>query len=64
MEKVGSIVARHIARYNVDVIYLVGGSSMFPGMGEVIEQVTGVHTIVPPLPIYITPLGIAMSDKA
>lgn len=63
MEKVGSIVAKHIARYNVDVIYLVGGTSMFPGMGQVIERVTGVRTIVPPRPIFITPLGIAMNDK-
>jgi ethanolamine utilization protein EutJ len=63
MEKVGSIVARHIARYDVKVIYLVGGTSMFPNMGEVIERVTGIKTIVPPRPIFITPLGIAMNDK-
>lgn len=62
MEKVGSIVARHIRGFNVDEIYLVGGTSMFPGMGEVIERMTGVKTIVPPRPIFITPLGIAMSD--
>lgn len=62
MEKVGSIVARHIRGQNVNEIFLVGGTSMFPGMGEVIERVTGVKTIVPPRPIYITPLGIAMSD--
>lgn len=68
MEKVGSIVSRHIARAanggnNVDVIYLVGGTSMFPNMGQVIERVTGIKTIVPPRPIFITPLGIAMNDK-
>lgn len=68
MEKVGSIVSRHIARAanggnNVDVIYLVGGTGMFPHMGEVIERVTGIKTIVPPRPIFITPLGIAMNDK-
>lgn len=64
MQKVGSIVSRHIARHNVNVIYLVGGTSMFPGMGQVIERVTGVKTIVPPRPIFITPLGIAMNDRA
>jgi ethanolamine utilization protein EutJ len=62
MEKVGTIVARHIAGYNVEVLYLVGGASMFTGMGGVVERVTGVRTVVPPMPIYITPLGIAMSD--
>lgn len=63
MEKVGSIISRHIGRFDVNEIYLVGGTSMFPNMGEVIERVTGVKTIVPPRPIFITPLGIAMSDK-
>jgi ethanolamine utilization protein EutJ len=62
MEKVGSIISRHIARYDVNVIYLVGGTSMYPDMGQVIERVTGIKTIVPPHPILITPLGIAMND--
>lgn len=62
MEKVGTIVARHIARYDVNEIYMVGGTSMFPGMGGVIERVTGIKTIVPPRPLFITPLGIAMND--
>lgn len=62
MEKVGTIVARHIARHDVDEIYMVGGTSMFPGMGRVIERMTGVKTIVPPKPLFITPLGIAMND--
>jgi ethanolamine utilization protein EutJ len=64
MEKVGSIVAKHIAGYNVREIYLVGGTSMFPGMGEVIARVTGIQTIVPPRPLFVTPLGIAMNDWA
>jgi ethanolamine utilization protein EutJ len=63
MEKVGTIVARHIARYDVKEIYMVGGTSMFPGMGGVVERVTGIKTIVPPRPLFITPLGIAMHDK-
>ncbi|MDL1899131.1 ethanolamine utilization protein EutJ, partial [Anaerolineae bacterium CFX7] len=63
MEKVGTIVARHIARHAVHEIYLVGGTSMFPGLGQVVERVTGVKTIVPPKPLFITPLGIAMNDK-
>lgn len=62
MEKVGTIVARHVAGYHVKEIYLVGGTSMFPGMGTVIERVTGIKTIVPPRPLFVTPLGIAMND--
>ncbi len=63
MEKVGTIIARHIAREQVNEIYLVGGTSMFPGIGGVVERVTGVKTIVPPRPLFITPLGIALNDK-
>ncbi|MBI4675125.1 MAG: ethanolamine utilization protein EutJ [Chloroflexi bacterium] len=63
MEKVGTIVARHIARYPVNEIYMVGGASMYPGMGQVVERITGIKTIVPPRPLFITPLGIAMNDK-
>lgn len=62
MEKVGAIVSKHIARYDVGEIYLVGGTTMFPGMGHVVERVTGIKTIVPPKPLFITPLGIAMND--
>ncbi|MGB8648430.1 MAG: ethanolamine utilization protein EutJ [Anaerolineae bacterium] len=63
MEKVATIVKRQIAGYNVDVIYMVGGTSMFQGIGPVVERVTGIRTIVPPKPLFITPLGIAMNDK-
>lgn len=64
MEKVATIVTRHIRKYDVGVVYMVGGTSMFGGIGGVIERVTGVKTIVPPKPLFITPLGIAMNDTA
>ena len=32
MQKVGSIVARHIRAYSVETIYLVGGTSGMAGM--------------------------------
>jgi ethanolamine utilization protein EutJ len=63
MEKVATIVARRIAGYEVKVIYLVGGTSMFTGIDRVVERVTGIKTVVPPKPLFITPLGIAMNDK-
>jgi len=62
MEKVGTIVARHIAAHNVDTIYMVGGTSNFKGIAQVVEQVTGVKTMVPVQPLFVTPLGIAMQD--
>jgi ethanolamine utilization protein EutJ len=62
MEKVATIVRRHIARYPVDTIYLVGGTVAFPGMAGVVEEITGVRTLVPGEPLFVTPLGIAMHN--
>jgi ethanolamine utilization protein EutJ len=64
MEKVGSIVARHVARSGVKVEQLtfVGGTSAFPGMAEVIEGYTGLPVFIPERPVFVTPLGIAMND--
>jgi ethanolamine utilization protein EutJ len=64
MEKVGTIVARHIRPHNVETIYMVGGTSNFKGIASVIEEVAGVKTLVPTQPLFVTPLGIAMNDRA
>jgi ethanolamine utilization protein EutJ len=62
MEKVGTIIARHIAPYPVEIIYLVGGAACFTGMDQVIQEVTGIRTLIPGHPLFITPLGVAMYD--
>lgn len=62
MEKVGAIVNRHIQGYGVDTIYLVGGTANFPRMDEVIQDYTGIRTLIPASPLFITPLGIAMHN--
>ena len=62
MEKVGTIIRRHIAGHKVDKIYLVGGTCAYPGMSQVIQEVTGIETILPGNPLFITPLGIAMNN--
>lgn len=62
MEKVGTIVRRHIAGHKVDKIYLVGGTCAYPGMDQVIREVTGIETVLPGNPLFITPLGIAMNN--
>ena len=62
MEKVGSIVARHVLEHNVETIYMVGGTSNFKGIASVVQEMTGVTTIVPCQPLFVTPLGIAMKD--
>ena len=62
MEKVGTIVRRHVAGHKVDKIYLVGGTCAYPGMSQVIEEVTGIETVLPGNPLFVTPLGIAMNN--
>jgi len=62
MEKVGSIINRHVEGHHVDRLYLVGGTCAYPGMDKVIEEVTGVETMLPGNPLFVTPLGIAMNN--
>lgn len=63
MEKVGTIISRHLQDHPVEIIYLIGGTSAFKGIDGVIESVTGIKTVVPANPLFITPLGIAMNDQ-
>jgi len=63
MEKVGSIINRHIEGHRVEKLYLVGGTCAYPGMDKVIEEVTGVETMLPGNPLFVTPLGIAMHNN-
>ncbi len=62
MEKVGTIVARHVAAHPVDTLYLVGGTACFPGIDRVVEKVTGIRTVIPGYPLFVTPLGTAMHN--
>ena len=62
MEKVGTIVRRHVTGHKVDRIYLVGGTCAYPGIDRVIQEVTGIETLLPGNPLFITPLGIAMNN--
>ncbi len=62
MQKVGSIIRRHVAGHPVETIYLVGGTCAFPGMDRVIEEYTGIRTVLPGNPLFVTPLGIAMHN--
>ena len=62
MEKVGTIIEHHLQGSKPQTITLVGGTALFPGMADVIAEVTGIHTFVPARPLFITPLGIALAD--
>jgi ethanolamine utilization protein EutJ len=62
MEKVASITARHIRGREVALITMVGGSSAFLGMAEVVQDYIGVPTQVVSHPLFVTPLGLALHD--
>jgi ethanolamine utilization protein EutJ len=62
MEKVSTIVKKHVADFKPRRIYLCGGSARFPGMDRVMSDVTGIPTIIPGEPLFVTPIGIAMHN--
>src|SRR5512142_2490739 len=45
MEKVAAIVSQHIRGFDVDTIYLVGGTANFPRIEEVIQEYTSIKTL-------------------
>lgn len=63
MEKMGTIVAKHIRGFNLSSVVLAGGTPLFPGIAPIIEGITGVPTLIAPHPLFVTPVGIALADK-
>lgn len=61
IEKVGSIINNHIKNFDVQEISLVGGTSCLTGIEEIIEKQVKVYTHKPKNPMFVTPLGIALS---
>jgi len=62
LEKVATIVGRAVAGHPVDELHLVGGTSAFGGIAEVVTAVTGIRAVVPGNPLFVTPLGVAYHD--
>jgi ethanolamine utilization protein EutJ len=60
-QKMASIVNHHLKGFSVDTLYLVGGTSCFPGIETVMEAETGLAVARPGNPLLVTPLGIALS---
>ncbi len=61
MEKVASIVVRSSQGWPVPLVCLVGGTVAFPGFADVVAEHSGFDTVVPVSPLFVTPLGIALS---
>ena len=63
VEKVAAIISQHIKGYDVNEISLVGGTCCLTGIEEIIQKKTGIYTHKPFNPMFVTPLGIALSCK-
>ena len=63
LEKIASIIRRHLSEYKTGDIYLVGGTCSFPGFSRIIQVETGIKTYIPTLPVLVTPLGIALACR-
>ena len=61
IEKMGTIVDNHIQGYDVNDIFLVGGTTCLPEFESIVEAQTGIRTHKPKNPFLVTPLGIAIS---
>lgn len=61
IEKVSSIINQHIDGHDVKELSLVGGTCCLTGIEEIIEKQTGIYTHKPHNPMFVTPLGIALS---
>lgn len=61
VEKIASIINKHIQNHDVKEIYLVGGTCCLSGIEDIIEKGTGIATHKPKNPMFVTPLGIAFS---
>ncbi len=61
IEKVSSIISQHIKDYDVQELSLVGGTCCLTGIEDIIQKRTGVFTHKPKNPMFVTPLGIALS---
>ena len=60
LQKMASIVKKYIKDYKVKDVFLVGGACSFDGSESIFERELGLNIYKPYMPVYITPLGIAL----
>ncbi|WP_280770779.1 ethanolamine utilization protein EutJ [Salipaludibacillus daqingensis] len=63
VEKMASIIKRHVRGFDIQKIYVVGGASCFDEFQTTFQTEVGIETVKPAYPLLITPLGIALNSK-
>ena len=61
LQKMAFIVKKYIKDYKVKDVYLVGGACSFDESEEIFKKELGLNIYKPYMPVYITPLGIALA---
>lgn len=61
IDKMATIIKKHISDYSIDNIVLCGGTACLKGMEKIIESGTNIKTYKPKNPFLVTPMGIALS---
>jgi len=61
VQKMADIIGRHIRGFNVDSIYLVGGTCCLNGIENIVQNELNRAVFKPKNPLFVTPLGIALS---
>lgn len=59
MEKIATIIGRHIEGRMVDTVVLVGGTCCNPYIDNIIGKELNISVLKPVNPFFVTPLGIA-----
>ncbi|MBM9615116.1 ethanolamine utilization protein EutJ [Desulfobulbus rhabdoformis] len=60
-QKMATIVRNHLQGHGVENLYLVGGTSTFSGITQVMADECELPVLKPDMPLLVTPLGIALS---
>lgn len=61
VEKIATIITEQITGFEINGLYLVGGTACLTGIEKIIEAKTKIKTYKPLNPMFVTPLGIALS---
>jgi ethanolamine utilization protein EutJ len=59
MEKIATIISRHIDGRDIDSVILVGGTCCNPYIDKIIGDELNIRVEKPQNPFFVTPLGIA-----
>lgn len=61
IQKMATIVKNYIKDYEIENVYLVGGTCCLKGVEKIFEKELGIKTYKPHNPFLVTPVGIAMN---